>query len=102
MDRRNKRNEESGNTRQLEDVVDGCEGPVVLRREHQMDEEDGDEGKDDASEHDLDWERPDEGRPVLEIWVGAILRTGEDEPEPGKESSDLLFEVDVGSNGERE
>lgn len=102
MDRCNERNEESGDARQLENVVDGCERPMILRGEHQMDEEDGDEGEYDASEHYLDWERPDEGWPVLEIWVRAILGTDEDELTSKRGSKDLLFEVDVGGDGERE
>lgn len=76
MDRRNQGDEERGDTGELEDVVDGGEGPVVLGCEEEVDKEDDDEGEDDAGEHDLDGEGAGEGGPVLEIRVIGESREG--------------------------
>ena len=47
----------------LEDKVDGCERPVVLGGEAKVDEENACKSEDDASKHDLNWQR------TREIWL---------------------------------
>lgn len=48
--------QKGGNASDLEDVVCACEGPVILRCEDEMEQENGSESESDTDEKDLDGE----------------------------------------------
>jgi len=49
MERCDQRNQQGGNPRQLKDIVDLRQRPVILNCEEEMHEKDGDERQNDAS-----------------------------------------------------
>lgn len=53
----------------LEDKVDGCERPMVLGGEAEVEKEDACEGEDNASKQDLYWQRTRKIWLVFEHWV---------------------------------
>lgn len=69
MDGRDEGNEQRRNSGNLQHIVDRGQGPVVLSREYEVNEEDDGQSEHNSGEEDLNRERANEGWSIFEVRV---------------------------------